>query len=250
MKIKVITLNLWHGGDLMDKILDFLIKEDPDIIFCQEANNGRLAGVPRGLNTLTIFAEKLRDYNQIFFPLLFWSKEPKIEQGLLTLSRFRIAEKGLTFFGPEYSYYPMPIEKNDWSGDPSAISQSVAVTEAGEIDLFNVHGVWGYDGADSEIRLKMSSIIVDKIGSSKKAILAGDFNMFPNTESIGNIEKNLHSVFGTELKTTHNLSRKPSSYGQGPVDMMFVTKNIKVLAHYCPEVDISDHLPLVATLEI
>jgi hypothetical protein len=39
MKIKVVCLNLWQGGNLFDGILKFLEAEDADILLLQEVYN-------------------------------------------------------------------------------------------------------------------------------------------------------------------------------------------------------------------
>jgi endonuclease/exonuclease/phosphatase family metal-dependent hydrolase len=39
-------------------------------------------------------------------------------------------------------------------------------------------------------------------------------------------------------------------YATAAVDMLFVSPGIKIIDRQCPDVDISDHLPVVATLEV
>ena len=39
-------------------------------------------------------------------------------------------------------------------------------------------------------------------------------------------------------------------YAAAVVDMIFISKNIEVISHDCPQVDISDHLPLVCKFNI
>ena len=39
MKIKVLTLNVWHGGRLWDEMIEFLVKEDADLLLLQEVYN-------------------------------------------------------------------------------------------------------------------------------------------------------------------------------------------------------------------
>lgn len=242
-------LNLWHGGELMDNVLGFIRKEDPDVLTCQEVNNSKVTGVSRSLTTLKTFSEVF-DYKHIFFPQVLWSKDPRIEQGLAIFSRFPIKRSNIIFFDKKYSYYPMTRYRTDWSDYPAAIGHGVIEAPVGRIDVYNVHGIWGFDGRDSQRRIRMSDAIIQQVRDKEKVILAGDFNMFPSTNSIANLGKRLHNIFGDELKTTHNLSRKPPGYGKEPVDMMFVSPDIKVIDHYCPQVDVSDHLPLVAVLEV
>ena len=39
MKIKVITLNVWHGGRLWDELMAFLKSEDADVLILQEVHS-------------------------------------------------------------------------------------------------------------------------------------------------------------------------------------------------------------------
>ena len=58
-------------------------------------------------------------------------------------------------------------------------------------------------------------------------------------------------MFKDELKTTFNMKRKTDpGYAAAVVDMIFISKNIEVISHDCPQVDISDHLPLVCKFNI
>ncbi|MBU0974285.1 hypothetical protein KKD03_01130, partial [Patescibacteria group bacterium] len=85
-------------------------------------------------------------------------------------------------------------------------------------------------------------------------LLAGDFNLNTYTKTIKKIENVLESVFKSDLKTSFNLKRKDlekdPGYVTSAVDMMFVSKDVRVIKRSCPDVDISDHLPLVVELEL
>ena len=74
--------------------------------------------------------------------------------------------------------------------------------------------------------------------------------MNPGTESIAKIEKDLVNVFGNELQTTFNTKRKTLPiFSEIVVDMLFTSRDIRVLSKKCPLVDVSDHLPLVIEIE-
>ena len=96
-------------------------------------------------------------------------------------------------------------------------------------------------------------------------VLAGDFNVSPDTQTISNIEKYLLNIFKDQLKFTFNLKIKKEAirqrtyiysgddlkgFANAAVDMIFVSPGFKVVDHCQPKVDASDHYPLVAVLEI
>ncbi|OGK08907.1 hypothetical protein A2767_06185 [Candidatus Roizmanbacteria bacterium RIFCSPHIGHO2_01_FULL_35_10] len=110
----------------------------------------------------------------------------------------------------------------------------------------------------------MSRMIVNQIKDKENVILAGDTNVLPNTETINNLEKYLKNVFKDELTTTFNMKIKTpfvkeahyfseehlKGFAKAVVDMIFVSPNLKVVEHYQPKVDVSDHYPLAIVLEV
>ncbi len=97
----------------------------------------------------------------------------------------------------------------------------------------------------------MSDKIIEAITDVPNVILGGDTNARPTNKAMMAIEEHLDSVFGTELTTTFNMERKHNpGYATSVVDMLFVSSNISVQSHSCPDVDISDHLPLIVTFKV
>lgn len=131
-----------------------------------------------------------------------------------------------------------------------------------KLHVFNTHGIWGTHGGDTDRRLKMAQVIIKEIlacnstnaNENYPIILAGDFNLKPKTQTIEKIKNILDSVFEDELVTSFNLARKDldkfPGYATAVVDMMFVSKGIEIISHKCPDVDVSDHLPLVVELAV
>lgn len=251
MQIKFVNLNIWSGGKLLDNALDFILKEDPDILNLQEVHNGSGVNLPRDERTLEILNTKL-DYKYSFFTKCFKDEatKGKVDKGDAIFSRFPIVSTNSVFFDRPYGSY-----SGDKSQDYPILPREIqhAEIKVGEkiINVFNTQGIWGLDGGDNESRLKMSNIIVDQVKDKENVILSGDFNTNANTKTINNIEKVLISVFKDQLKTTFNMKRKTNlGYATAVVDMVFVSKEIEIISHTCPQVDVSDHFPLVCEFNI
>lgn len=253
MKIKVLTLNIW-GGEFLERVVDFIRKENPDVVLLQEVYNGT-GNLDFKYRSLSILSEKLNLPHYAFEPLLIDVRSnDKILWGNAIFSRFTIENQKVIFFdipfgefNIENSYIKSP--KNQFF--PMGMLKTCIRINNKDFDAYNVHGIWGFDGEDSPRRLMMSKTIVDEIKNKEKVILAGDFNVQPYTKTIGNIEEHLQSVFKNELVSTFNMKyKKLSSYATAVVDMIFVSKSITIGNHYMPNVDISDHMPLVCELEI
>ncbi len=59
------------------------------------------------------------------------------------------------------------------------------------------------------------------------------------------------NVFKDELATTFNMKHKVDpGYATAAVDMFFASSDIKIVSKSCPDDDVSDHKPLVVTIEI
>ena len=251
MKIKFVTLNIWSGGRLFDKIISFIRKEAPDIIAMQEVRNGKDSDLEKQFRTFAVFKEKL-GYPYFVFSPAFLNVLPvgKIEEGNAIFSRFPIIHNKVIFFDRQYGEFDSENSRH-FELIPGILQHAVIEFENLKLNIFNVHGIWGFDGEDNKRRLKMSEVIVNEIKDKENVILAGDFNVKPNTKTIQNIEKYLINVFKDELQTTFNMKYKDNKgYATSVVDMVFVSRNIKVLNHFCPKKDISDHFPLVCILEL
>lgn len=57
MKIKVLCLNVWEGGKLMENLLDFVRREDPELLALQEVYDGRDRTWGSHYCTLDVFRE-------------------------------------------------------------------------------------------------------------------------------------------------------------------------------------------------
>lgn len=251
MKFKFINLNVWRGGELFDEIIDFLKKEKPDVLTIQEVFNGSDKELPRNERTLEILTQEI-GYRYFFFSKCFRdeSSTGKIDRGNAILSKFPIVETDEVFYGKSYGIYSGE-KVSDFPTLPKTIQRAKIQLNGVNINVFNTQGVWGADGQDNKDRLEMSRLIVDQVKEKENVVLAGDFNVKPNTETIQNIEKLLKNVFKDELITTFNMKRKTNpGYATAVVDMIFVSDNLSVTSHKCPQVDISDHLPLVCEFEV
>ncbi|MFA6193541.1 MAG: endonuclease/exonuclease/phosphatase family protein [Parcubacteria group bacterium] len=252
MRIKFICLNLWLGGKLFDPILEFIKKENPDILAVQEVYDAEDESLEARFRSMEVIKEKCGFEYQFFSATCdAVLPEGKIPVGNAIFSHFPIVESNTIFYHSsfrEVDNYENP--GGDYSLTPRNIQHALIKVGETELNIFNTQGVWGKDSEDNENRLKMSKAIVEAVKCKQNAILCGDFNVFPNTETIRNIEKHLKNIFKDELETTFNVKQKPNPiFANFVVDMIFASNDLKVIDHYAPNVDVSDHLPLIVTFE-
>lgn len=254
MKIKILTLNIW-GGELLNNVVSFIQEENPDIVLLQEVYNGK-EDLETRFRSFNILKEKLNFFYYAFEPLFLGvrSNGKKILQGNAIFSRFPIENKKLIFFDipfGEFSLEESKININKNKVIPMGMLKAEIELPNKNIDTYSVHGIWGLDGEDNPRRLEMSRIIVNEIKNKENVILGGDFNLKPNTRTIKNIEEQLQNVFKNELVSTFNMKHKElPGYATAVVDMIFVSRHFKVVNHYMPDADVSDHMPLIAEIEV
>ncbi|MFH2022264.1 MAG: endonuclease/exonuclease/phosphatase family protein [Patescibacteria group bacterium] len=255
MTIKFLTLNMLQGGLLMDNILNFLDQQQPDIITLQEVYNGSNPNLPANYRSMQVLSQKLANWHSYFSAcLLSQTPQGNFDLGNAIFSKFPIIKKSKVYVSGEYGLYPQTPADLDWSRDPQVMQWAEIEVKGSLLNVFNLHGIWGKDGADNPARDWMGQIILDQIKGKTNTILAGDFNLRPTTRVVKNIERHLTNVFKNELTATFNLSRKnlqeSPGYATSVVDMIFIDPKLKIISHTCPQVDVSDHLPLVIELSL
>lgn len=250
MRVKFLTLNIWKGK-LLEKAIALIKHESPDILALQEVFNGDDPALPDELLCHSHVNHTLGYSYSYFSPeCLYILNEGKIQHGNAIYSKMRIKEQRTIFFDVPFSDSYVDKQEN-FENHPRNLQHVVIQSNTTTLNVLNTHGIWELSGRDNERRLKMSQVIVDSIQDKENVILAGDFNLQAGTQTIRNIEQHLTNVFKDELTTTFNMKRKDNpDYGQAVVDMIFVSPNIKMVERYCPQVDVSDHLPLVCVFEL
>ncbi len=255
MPIKLVSLNLWIGGVLFDNIVKFLHEQDADIILLQEVLQSSDQTLPVQYRSFDALREKLGFPYGDFVPILTdrfpWGDIPN---GHAVLSKYPIASSGVSYFDNQESadVARLPFDPSSWPVTPRGLQAITVDTPNGELNILNLQGVWDLDGDNvSPQRQKMRDIILAQAADKPHVIIAGDTNAKHTNPVMRDIEGQYDSVFGDSLKTTFNMKRKDNpGYATAVVDMIYISHDLLVTDRACPNVDISDHLPLVATLEI
>lgn len=251
MKVKILCLNLWQGGNLMDEILTFLKQEDADVVLLQEVYNGHEPSLERKFRSMDVSREELHyRYEYFASALLERTDFGIVEQGNAILSKWPVLESQVYFYDQPYGERE---DKPEYFEMTPRNLQRVAVDLGSRtIQVFNTQGVWGKDGDDNDRRLAMAKTIVDAIRPYDSVVLAGDFNVQEKTKTIGLIEEHLVNVFKQDnRRTSFNMKQKMDpGFATAVVDMMFVSPSMRVLEHCQCDENVSDHLALIAMLEI
>jgi endonuclease/exonuclease/phosphatase family metal-dependent hydrolase len=137
-----------------------------------------------------------------------------------------------------------PVKKwSDYSGRFAAGTALAIKVE--NYMMVNVHGLWqGSIKEDTEAKIEQSERIIKLAEkTSGRKVICGDFNLLPQTKSIKMLSdkyNNLIQKFNI-LNTRSSLYTKAIRYS----DYIFTDKNVIVNLFEVPNMDISDHLPLL-----
>lgn len=251
MQIKYLSLNIWNGGMLFDNVIEFLKREHPDILSLQEVYNNHGSEFERRYRTIDVLQD-IFHYPYTAFAPAFRKHENNIavEQGNAVFSKFPITATQITFYDKPYRdiYGEQP---EDYPFYPRNLQYAALDAHGKTINVFNTHGIWGEDGNDNPRRLHMSDVMIKQVKNKERVILSGDTNTSHYTKTITNIEKHLTNVFKDELKSSFNMKQKDKpGYATSVVDVLFVSPDIRIIEHSMPDVNVSDHMPLIAVLEI
>jgi len=240
--MKIVSLNTW-GGRGGPELIDFFARNrEIDMFLLQEVFHEATE------HTIWVEGERAQLFNEIQVALpdhlgYFASCEadewglaafvqrniPVIETGDVFVHRWRdalVGRDGMTL-GRNLQYLKIKSDPTD-------------------LTICNFHGLWNGNGkTDTEERLQQSAKILEFINadsSGNPIILAGDFNLNPDTESIMMLEKDMRNL----IKEYGITSTRTSFYEKENkfADYMLVSSAITVKDFNVLPDEVSDHAAL------
>ena len=261
--LRIVSLNLW-GGRILDPLLAFVREQAPrtDVFCFQETLNADQSTPIRcGFETALFsrLGRTLPDFQGRFDRLVSWPETT--EDGRPFIVPFGVA----TFIRRT-----LPIEKQaarpiirhfdnlDAVEGLHEIVRPLQLTRlkgtGGSVLIANYHGL-ARPGSklDSDERLAQSAeirrVLADsQVSQDSTVVLIGDFNLLPETESLRMLEREYRNLIAEHAISTTR-SRLNPYYGkpgeQRFADYAFVSSGVQVASFDVPDVEVSDHLPLI-----
>ncbi|MDO8664159.1 MAG: endonuclease/exonuclease/phosphatase family protein [Candidatus Liptonbacteria bacterium] len=257
--MKLICLNIW-GGQIYEPLIKFVREqaESTDIFCFQEVYRSPRKDIEVSsktrINILDELSGALPDFNYVFHPVLsgFDNSGPidlNIEMGQVEFVKksFPIVSSG------EVSLYSSRSDaaSRKQTFSPSEFGYSRISNGDSGITLINVHALTYHpdDKLDTPERLEQSRLIKKfAIKEKGNVIICGDFNILPEAESVKTFGDSFVDLIKKyDIKTTR--SKISPWYGKPNElkfsDYAFVSPTLKILNFQVPDVEISDHLPLI-----
>jgi endonuclease/exonuclease/phosphatase family metal-dependent hydrolase len=252
MRIKVISLNIWKSK-ILDNTIEFIRQEMPDILCLQEVYDSKDPAHPEKYRAFSVLQETFPEYTGNVHEVEYLQVLPegKIPHGIAVLSKFQVSAHTADHF-----VRPMDEEYYDLRENFPNVSHAIQVvtleTPDGFVNVCNLHGVWDMNGDDyTPARKNMSDAILRNVKGRERVIITGDTNAKLTNKCLTDIMETYKSVVDpARTHSTFNMRRKSDpGYATAAVDVILHGPEFRVIDAGVPDVDASDHLPVVATLE-
>ena len=264
--MKLISLNTAIFQANNEHLFKFFHDQNADFICLQEISRGLEESVDKKYVTIdpinkatkslkyffygpsTVFSEfNVSNYHGAPFSFVFGGQ---LEFGNYTKSSFEILKAQNVFIENHFTY------NHDLSGWPEEEYRAVLVTDhilkGKKLRILNYHGIWSRDKLGSKRTLRANKLIFDlALQAEGEVIICGDFNLFPDTPPMKIFEKNLISLVDKfNIKRTRPATNELSYLKRNVVDFVWVSRGVKVNKFEVPDVEISDHLPLILDFDL
>ncbi len=274
MKLSLLHLNIWEGT-FIDRIIEFVGQNDFDILQFQEVNGGEAArgGVyfnphnaataskdalvsgSKGIDSFTILQKNLSRYAT--HQLITWhKKEDKSSYaGLATFTK-----PSLVVLRKEIiRHNPVREIEDIWhrqvEDDPRASLALLLQINDAKFWIINTHLTWGPKPEDADFKMTQAKKLYEFVENLQEPfILAGDFNMMPDTRVVKMFET-LSQNLTTKNHVTNTLNPRihkakhlfPPGFA---VDYIFTHPRIRVTNFSVLDLDLSDHFGLIVGIDL
>lgn len=254
MDLKHIQINIYKGN-YFDSLISFLKKENPDFISMQEVTWGLFNHFED--KKVNLF-EKIRDLLSMEGVCYFdWKIRGNVGSlGNAVFSKFPIIDHKVTVLkDPEEIEFEFVESEKGFPSAPRHLLDAVCQVNNRKIHIMSWHGAWTAPPADTDETLRQSKIVREYLGrlnsENSPFLIGGDLNSTTDKKTvlmISEVANNL--MIGARVKqTTHPKIHKIAPRGF-LVDYIFTSDHFRLKSLYVPEIIVSDHLPVVAELEL
>lgn len=264
--MKLISLNVGIKLDNSTKVWEFIANQKPDIVAFQEIMrhfDDSVLDMYKSKYAIEKIIGKALPLPYSFFGPVYISDHYQkngiisrdfwglVEQGNEVMAKFPIIEATDEFFYKSYGYF---TDTTNFATEDHARAVTIVELEVNgkRLQILNLHGAYSKDKKDSERSIAQCTYVLN--AAKRKdipTIIVGDFNLFPDTKSIGILDKEFRNLIQEyKITSTRPDFKDEHDVGRNVVDYIFVNGKIKVNGFDVAHTDISDHLPLLLDFDI
>jgi len=268
--IKLLSLNVSLFDSNNDTLKQFLSHQQSDILCLQEVTRKIDENTNNNLISIDSISEGTPFLPYSFFAPLWAMRDFRMENfhgktlfeadfnGFLEMgnymkSKFKIIEGHNIFLQNHFTYADNWGYLAEKKGESRAIQiADISISDSQQIRILNYHGIWSKNKIGNEQTKKAcETILHHATQTTYPVIICGDFNLFPDTESMKVFDSqfiNLANSF--QIKTTRPKTNELSNHKRNVVDYILVSKDIHIDTFEVINSDVSDHFPLTLTFRI
>ncbi len=254
--MKLICLNIW-GGKMYKPLMEFIKKHKATTdIFCfqevfqSDTNISESSGFK--MNILFDLTNTLKNFQGYFVKSVSGYDMVKLVNFEVNLGNAIFVKKYIKTSSYEEIFIHIvdgEIVRRKGYFESSRTLQFIQFKLRDKLlNVYNLHGLWIPDFAggkkDNKERLLQSEKIIRFIQKyNGEKIMVGDFNLDPETKSLKIIENNLINLIKEyNIPTTRtSLYTRKNKFA----DYTLVSSGIKVISFEVPNINISDHRPMI-----
>ena len=254
MRLKAIQVNIWHGH-FLDALLEFLQREDPDIVTMQEVTGGtENEGPDPSVDMFTYLRDGLGYQGAIGI-----AHESRAG-GVRTYCGSAVLVKG-TVRSHRTIWLRAPREGVAWQPPhaepdfPRFAIEADATVGGRPLRVLSVHGAWTLEPVETPEKLGQARRLAEHLQSLEGIpfLLGIDANMPPSSTVVQTLDAFARNVVhGSGItRTTHptiHVTAKSKPAGL-LVDFVYASSHFRAIRVDAPEVAVTDHLPVRAVLE-
>ena len=237
MKIKILQWNKWFKED-PENVIDFLRKTDADIYSLQELN------IENPTNEFDLIKRELGINGVVGVTETDFGKHAN---GIF--SRFEI-KNSFTSFIKEPA-----IDRQHFSDECRIYVEAEIDLDGKTLNIGTTHMSYTDAFVENQEKREEADKLVKLIRDKKNYVFSGDLNAAEDSYTVGEVEKQLVNCGPDYSQKTW--TTKPFSYNgfeenglNWRLDYIFATKDIQVISSKIMETDYSDHLPILAEIEV
>jgi endonuclease/exonuclease/phosphatase family metal-dependent hydrolase len=269
--MKVAQINAWNFKYLHE-LVAFLKAEKPDIINLQEVTSGKFNYCDPEIFYPFEHLKKELGYQGVFAPFMGLKADDGSysQSGNGFLTSLEIIDSGIFFEStlPDYTDYlenhdliktTLKNEKSKYYNifeEPKNYLWAVLKTTEGKyIRNLTSHFTVSYDCCETLQHIQQARSVLKFIESTKEMpiVFSGDLNIHDQAACIGMLSKELKMVnqdtANSLNKQIHPIFKNVPGLNGLRVDYIF-QKGFQIVDYSVPEVMVSDHLPIIANLEL
>ncbi len=254
MNLKFLQVNFFKGK-YWDDLLDFIKQENADIISMQEVSSGQINFFNDKNIDLFELIKELTGYYGVFHTDVEIVDDPKALFGNAIFSKWPILSSGVIALN---IFRPLTLDEFNhddrvWAEMSRHMLDATIDIGGRKIHGISVHGRRVAPPRDDEENMRQAKLMAEHLKSlgDEPFILGGDFNM-PLESEVIKIVSAVSNNLMTNSGVRQTLNPKVHELGEKGylVDFIFTSKHFKKISLDVPQVTVSDHLPVVAILEL